>query len=317
MTDRYTQLGLSRRQLIIGTGAVALSGGVPNFWRPATAQTLFESGNKKVRSISDGNLVLPVSFLFPDIARDKLEEFFAANGMNTQSLAPECNLTLVEDGERTILFDAGSGANFMPSAGKLPATLEAAGIDPTSITDVIFTHGHPDHLWGIIDDFDEIAFPDAALYFPRVEWDFWRAEDTINKMSEGRQSFAIGAKNRFEAMQERVQLFDAGVEVLSGIEAVDTAGHTPGHMAFAIHGDIGGDSLMVVGDALTNHAVSFQKPEWPSGSDQVPDMGIKSRLSLLDRLANEKMPLIGYHLPNGGLGRVERKDSAYQFVQAL
>lgn len=280
---------------------------------PALASTSIQLGRKTVHSISDGHLQLPMSFIFPDVEEGPLKKLLLANGMSTKFLTPECNLTLVEDGEKKILFDAGSGANFMASAGILFSSLEDQGISPESITDVIFTHGHPDHIWGIVDDFDEISFPNAKLHFPRVEWDFWRADDTLAKMGDGRKSFVIGARNRMAVMEERVTLFNVGDEVLSGVEAVNTAGHTPGHCSFAIHD--GSQSLMVIGDAITNHVVSFLKPEWPSGSDQDADLGIKTRKLLLDRLATDKMQIIGYHLPNGGVGRVERKEQAYQFVQ--
>ena len=304
----------NRRDIVLGT--VALSGALlmPGH---SSAFSSIAVGSRKVSTLSDGKMSMPVSFLFPDVPQDELLPLLKANGFSTEALEPDCNLTLVEDGDQRILFDAGAGSNFMPNTGRVIATLESAGISPDSITDVIFTHGHPDHLWGILDDFDEIAFPEAKLHFPRIEWDFWRDEDTVNKMSEGRQTFAIRAQNRLAVMEDRVQLFDAGAEVVAGIEAMDTSGHTPGHMAFAIHPQSGSgdETVMVVGDALTNHIISFEKPDWPSGSDQDAEKGIQSRKLLLDRLASDKITLIGYHLPNGGLGKVERKDAAFRFVQ--
>lgn len=301
----------NRRELLLAGTALAATVVLP--FQKAMARTVYEIGHWKIRSISDGNLVLPVNFLLPDIPQEELAPFLAAHNMSTESFRPECNLTLIEDGEKTILFDAGAGANFMPTAGKLPDQLSEAGIDPASVTDVVFTHGHPDHLWGILDDFDEIAFPDAQLHFPQVEWDFWRGDDVVNQMSEPRKIFAVGAQTRLAAMEENISLFKAGAEVLPGIESVDSAGHTPGHMSFVVHGD--NEGVMILGDAITNHAISFQKPDWPSGSDQDPALGIKTRMSLLDRLAGDKMPVIGYHLPNGGAGRVERTKTAYRFIQ--
>ncbi|MBL4731883.1 MAG: MBL fold metallo-hydrolase [Rhizobiaceae bacterium] len=301
---------LNRRNFLLASAAVAATSGLGV--SRASSRTVYELGHRKISSLSDGNLVLPVSFLLPDVPGDELEPFLKAHGMSSEAFRPECNLTLVQDGERTILFDAGAGANFMPTAGKLPDQLSESGIDPASVTDVIFTHGHPDHLWGILDDFDEIAFPDAQLHFPQVEWDFWRADDTISKMSEARKVFAVGAQTRLAAMEENVSLFKPGGEILDGIEAVDTPGHTPGHTSFVVHG--GSEGVMILGDAITNHVISFQKPDWPSGSDQDAQMGIKTRLALLDRLAGDKMAVIGYHLPNGGAGRVERDKSVYRFV---
>lgn len=308
--------GLTRRNILQAAAAIAGGAALGSLGMPGRvfAQTQMSLGDMTIRSVSDGNLVLPVSFLFPEVAKEDIEAILAANGMNAEALEPECNLTLVENGDRLVLFDAGAGPNFMPSAGKLPAALDAAGVDPSAITDVVFTHAHPDHLWGILDDFDEIAFPDANLHFGRAEWEFWTADDVVSKMSEGRESFAVGAQNRMEVMADRVQLFDGGAEILPGIEAIDTKGHTPGHMAFAIHG--GGESLMVLGDALTNHVVSFERPDWPSGSDQDPLQGIATRQMLLDRLTADKMAFIGYHLPNGGMGRAEKSGDAYRFVPA-
>lgn len=309
-----TNFKLTRRDLLKSgaiTGAAILSSGPMSF-----AKTITQSNGKMITSLSDGNLSLPISFLFPDVDKAELEPLLKQNNMSLQALEPVCNLTLVQDGDRKILFDAGSGANFVPSAGKLLETLEAAEIDPSDITDVIFTHGHPDHLWGILDDFDEITFPEANLFFPQIEWDFWSRDDVNSLMSEGREVFAIGAKNRMEAMKDRVQLFKSGDEVISGIEAFDTSGHTPGHTAFVIHGTSDDESVMVIGDAITNDIVSFAKPAWPSGSDQDPDKGIETRLRLLDRLASEKIQMIGYHLGNEGLGRVEEFGDAYKFVQS-
>ena len=53
-----------------------------------------------------------------------------------------------------------------------------------------------------------------------------------------------------------------------------------------------------------------------SGSDLDRDLAIRTRLALLDRLANERMTLIGFHLPGSGVGRVERCGDAYRFVSA-
>ncbi len=237
----------------------------------------------------------------------------AENGVSANQMMPECNLTLLKDGSRVVLFDAGAGPNFTPSTGRLGETLLAAGIEPTSVTDVIFTHAHPDHIWGILDDFDEITFPEARLHIGRTEWDFWRAEGVADLLPEDRKVFAVGAKNRFSAMEDRVELFDAGAEIVPGVEAVDTAGHTPGHMSFAIHA--GDEYTMVVGDALMNHVFSFQRPDWPSGSDQDQENGAATRKRLLDRLASDGAPIIGFHLPDGGQGRVKRSGNAYRFVQ--
>ena len=101
-----------------------------------------------------------------------------------------------------------------------------------------------------------------------------------------------------------------GEEVLPGIAAVATYGHTPGHMSFEI-----GSEAFVIGDAIGNHHVAFEKPQWEAGSDQNPEKAAATRSALIERLASQETAIIGYHLP-GGLGRVARKDDAYRFVGA-
>ena len=280
---------------------------------PQLAWSKTQIGSKTVSTLSDGHLTLPLNFIFPDVPQDELQALLSPDGGKLEAIEPPCNLTLLEDGERRVLFDAGSGQNFMPTAGKLGDALAEAGIDAETITDVIFTHAHPDHLWGIVDDFDEIAFPSAQLHFPRAEWDYWYDENTAESLGDARKTFAVGARNRLEMMEEQVSLFDAGAEVLPGVEAVDSRGHTPGHTSYVIHGG-NGDGVMVVGDAISNAAVSFARPQWPTGSDQDKQQGIKTRVALLDRLATDKLAIVGYHLPDGGMGRVERDGTAYRFA---
>ena len=164
--------------------------------------------------------------------------------------------------------------------------LSAAGIDPAAVTDVIFTHGHPDHLWGILDDLDELVFPNAAYRMGKAEWNFWRDPATVEAMPEERKTFAVGAQTRLAAIEEKITLFGAGEEVIPGVEAVDTAGHTPGHMSFMVHG--GSEKVFIVGDAISHAVISFQKPDWHSGSDQDPERGAKTRTALLDRLGDGK-----------------------------
>ena len=206
----------------------------------------------------------------------------------------------------------GSGADFMPSAGKLVSSLDAIGLTPEDITHVLFTHAHPDHIWGVLDDFDDPLFAEATYMMGRAEWDYWWNPETVDTIGAARAPFAVGAKRRMEAIEDAVELFDDGDEVLPDIAAIASYGHTPGHMAFEVRA--GDDAALIVGDAIGNHHAAFARPDWPSGSDQDQDTAISTRTQLLDRLAGEQMRLVGFHLPDGGMGRVERTGGAYRFV---
>ena len=312
-----TRRNIIKRAAICATTGASFGGIFPPMLNPlaipkAWANSSFELGTIKIDVLSDGNLRLPVSLLLGFVPKNDVKEFYEKFKLSSETMEPSCNLTLARDGERTILFDAGSGPDFQNSAGKILDALEAIDVEPSDITHVVFTHAHPDHLWGLLDDFDEPLFPNAHYLISKAEWDFWLDPNTVSKIGEARQVFAAGAKRRLKIIEDQITRFDFEAEILPGVRAINTAGHTPGHTAFELRS--GSQSAVVVGDVLTNAYYSFQKPQWPIGSDQDRDMGIVARKNLLDQLASDQMMMIGFHIAYPGIGRVERNKSAYRFV---
>ena len=311
----YTRRRFLRSSVAVA-GASLLSTRLANATSIEPESSTIKFGNGQIHSLSDGQLQLPISLVVPDsIDEDERLPFLKSHQIGPDTLTPDCNVTLWRTDDRLILFDVGAGPVFPVGGGKLIDSLSDAGIDPSDITDVVFTHAHPDHLWGVIDDFDEIAFPDAQFHMSGREIDYWLSPDTLSKTPDARKSFVVGAQNRLPLIQDRLVVFEWGDEVLPGIEAVDTHGHTPGHTSFMIHE--GTESLLIVGDVLANVAISFERPRWPSGSDQDQEAGIKTRLALLDRLAKDKSTMLGYHLPFPGIGNVERSGDAYRFISEI
>ena len=306
---------LSRRQFCQNTVAASALTATAMLWPMGQAMARSKTiGNAVITTYSDGTMSIPSNMLFDTDAHPEVKPLLEQSGMGQGTADRPLNITLVDIGDRRILFDAGSGPNFLPGLGELPSELEAADIALDSITDVVFTHAHPDHIWGVIDDFDDIAMTEARFYMPRQEWDFWDSEDALAAMPAGRESFAVGAKTRFDALRDQIELIDFNQEIIPGIEVVDSRGHTPGHAAFTVH--TGDTPVMVVGDALTHEFISFQHPDVTNLSDMDGAQAIASRLRLLDRLAADQMMLIGYHLPAPGFGRVERQGQHYHYIQA-
>ena len=299
----------TKRRFLVTGAAAAGSLALP---RRGWTQTTTRVGEMEVTTLSDGNLVLPAEFIFGPMPQAELPEVLAPFGLAPDAaLTPPCNVTLVRQGDRLVLFDCGAGFAFQDSAGQLLDALNGAGIDPGDVTHVVLTHGHPDHLWGLLDDFDEPTFLNAEHMMGAGEFAYWMDDATVASIGEARASFAVGAKRRLEMVADAITLFEDGAEVLPGVTARLTPGHTPGHMAFMLAD--GGDGLMVVGDAIGNHHVAFARPDWPSGSDQDPALGATTRSALLDEIAAEGMRMIGFHLPGGGLGRVARDGAGYRF----
>lgn len=266
----------------------------------------------RISTVSDGSLSLPPEMVFGSMPKEELEQLLNRNRVDATKYEPECNVALYRDGKNTVLFDVGAGPDFMPTSGKLLETVETIGLSPEDVSHVVFTHAHPDHIWGILDDFDDLLFPNATHHFGRKEWDYWWNPSTVDSIGEDRAAFAVGAKRRMAEIEDQVAFFDDGQEILPGIAARASFGHTPGHMAFEIRS--GRESVMIVGDALGNPHVAFERPDWHSGTDQDPQAAAATRSLLLDQISREQMKIIGFHLPNGGIGRVEKTGSAYKFI---
>ena len=313
LEGRCVRPRLTRRQAI-GVSVAALTGlSMPSrVSRPAIASEALTHVMGDVTVLRDGTLTLPMSFYLPDQSADQIASVLSPHGLPLDAVRPDCNLTLLRRGDRLVLFDAGAGPLFQDTAGKLIDSLDQAGIDPAEVTDIVFTHAHPDHLWGVLDDFDDLLFANARYWMNRNEWDFWRAPGTLNAMPEARKSFVVGAQNRMAAIEEQISLFDAGAEILPGVEAVATVGHTPGHTSFMVHG--GDEPILVVGDAIANAVISFERADWRMGTDQDPELAVQTRQRLLDRLAGDRARMIGFHLPFPGIGTVERVANRYRFV---
>jgi glyoxylase-like metal-dependent hydrolase (beta-lactamase superfamily II) len=283
----------------------------------ANTRTILKSGDLEVHVVSDGYFVLPTGFLVaPEAPKSEREAVLKAGGQDGEQLQLANNITIVRKGSDVILVDAGTGPRFQPTAGKLAENLRAVGIQPAAITKVVLTHGHLDHLWGVLDADDSPIYPNAIYFVSAVEWNVWADPDVLQKLpvvfpKEQAASMTAGAKNHFSRIRDEVTMVRGGDEIVGGIRAIDTPGHTPGHISVEVAGDGG---LVIAGDALTHLLISFQYPSWRVPVDHDADSGITTRLRLLDQLATDKQRLISAHLPFPGSGFVERKDSAYRFV---
>lgn len=298
------------RRAVFGVAAAALAS-LPVILRasPSTAQAV---GSGRISTILDGGFSLPVSSLSRGKPEAEVKAALASAGVNPEKAESVLNVSVLRRDSEVIVFDCGAGQNFVPGTGKFIATLEQQGVQLSDVSHVIFSHGHPDHLWGVLDDFGTAAFPNAAYHFPAIEWDYWFAADIYTRLPEDRHSFAAGAQRILKVLEPQIRRYRGGEELVNGVASIATPGHTPGHMAFEVRTEQG---LMIIGgDALTHPVLSFQHPEWAGAFDEDAALASKSRLSLLSKLAAEKTMLIGYHLPNGGAGRVEAKGSAYRFV---
>ena len=213
------------------------------------------------------------------------------------------NAFLVEGRGVRALVDAGTGDTMGPELGKLPENLVAAGVPLDSITHILLTHIHPDHSNGLIDGAGAAWFPKAEVVVQEDEIKFWNDRDLSLAAHDRQRKNMVNARRSLAPYANRTTRIGDG-EFLPGIHAMKSPGHTPGHNTWTIEG--GRDSLIIWGDTIHMAFMQLQRPEIAFIFDTDPELAVKSRLRLLDRVAADRTRVAGMHLDFPGFGYVRR-----------
>jgi glyoxylase-like metal-dependent hydrolase (beta-lactamase superfamily II) len=231
--------------------------------------------------------------------------------------ASPLNCLLLNDGRRSLLIDAGMGASALlgDGAGRLPENLAAAGVTPGDIDVVLLTHLHCDHLWGLIDAHGAPVFPNAEVFAPKAEFDFWMGEPGAERRAPAPSEEIAMTRRCLSAYQAQLSLFEGEAELVSGVRAIPTPGHTIGHTSYLIVS--AGTRVLNIGDICHHGAVQFARPEWLFRWDDDADLATQSRHRVFEMAADQRLTIVGFHLPFPGVGRVEREGTGFRFVAGL
>lgn len=304
---------------MMGTGLAALPAAARSFLGGPVAGNPahfnFTLGKARLSVVSDGWFAQPMSAQAINAPEAEKAAFIAAHYLDPEANYAHTNHLYVELGDARVLVDVGGGNRFFPTEGRLMGNLEAAGIDAQAITHVVITHAHPDHIWGIRDDFDEPLIADAEYIIGAREHGYWLQDGLIDRVGAEGQQFVAGAVNSLNADGVEWVLAGAGHEVAPGIRLIDTPGHTPGHMSLVVESE--GKQLIALGDCLRHAVMDFARPDWVGSVDLDPVETTATRRRVLDMAAADEMAVLGYHFPFPGLGHVVARGAAWEFVPAL
>ncbi len=306
---------ISRRNLLKGVGAGALGLGLGTGLKgTALAQTQpsdavvpayyqFAKGDMNFAVIKDASSSFnPAIFGVNVEEADVLAAVEAANvPLNPDgTLNNLFDILVVQTGDRVVLMDTGLP---LPNAALVPG-LEAIGLSPDAVTDVVVTHFHGDHVGKISID-GVITFPNAQHYFPQAEMDFLMESD-----SDG----AANALNKLQPVMDgdMLTLYAGEDEIVPGIQAVAAMGHTPGHHAMLI--ETGAGQILNMVDSTINAFISAPNPTFHVQFDADGPMAVDTRTALLGRAADEQLTVFGYHFPFPGIGFIARDGDGFRFI---
>jgi glyoxylase-like metal-dependent hydrolase (beta-lactamase superfamily II) len=311
---------VSRRSLLAlgaGLGATAVMGDSAPARAPkvGTQSPYFyrlNVGAAEVTVVSDGPLSLgDPKGTFTGVPDDELRKMLSDNFLSPTNVVLEQNSPVVNMGDKLVLFDTGLGSTkgFGPTTGRQQKSLAEAGIKPEDIDAVVFSHGHPDHVGGVVDDNGKPLFPNAQFYIAQSDLEFWTDE---GKANGGLKDFIAIARKNLLPVRDRIVFYKDGQEFLPGIQAMAAPGHTVGHTMFMITSE--GKSFAYLADLSHHPILLLEKPRMEFTYDTDPKQAVASRVKMLEMLAANKIAVLPYHYPWPGLGHVVKTGEGFHYV---
>ncbi len=312
---------VSRRDLILGSTGAALVFGVKGpvaFIGAAEAQRAAESlkyqvGDIEVFSLHEGAVERAVDAgLVKNVALDDVKGALTKAGIGPDKFLNPYTITAIRSGGKVTLFDTGFGQNGPPTTGKLAGHMKAQGLDPATVSTVVISHFHQDHITGLwAKDTSACMFPDAEILMPEVEYKFWTDAALVGKVPDGLKPLVNRIQSTFPTWKNIKQYAD-GAELVPGVRAISTPGHTAGHTSFLVSS--GGQQLFVQSDVTGIHQLFLVNPGWFSMFDSNGPQAEETRRKFFDRVIAEKGIIAGYHFGFPNVGTLTKDGAGLTFT---
>ena len=222
---------ISRRDLVLGsTGAALVFGlkGPVSFIGAAQAQRAADSlkykvGEIEVFSLHEGSIERAVTeAMVKNASLDDVKKALTAAGIGPDKIDNPFTVTAIRTGGKVVLFDTGFGGNGPATVGKLADNMKAAGLDPATVSTVVISHFHPDHISGLwVKETSEQVFPNAEIMMPEVEFKFATDPALVEKVPEANRPFIKRIQATFPTWKNIKQYSD-GADIAPGVKAIAT-----------------------------------------------------------------------------------------------
>ncbi len=307
-------LGLDKPLEIFSSAAHAQGKAAPKGAPPLTdvGFAKFKVGDIDVTTVYDGFFTRPLDDKFVKNASvDELKAALKKGGATSETvITVPFTVTFIRVKGKTYMFDSSTGGQLADTAGlMMKRNMYRAGIDPGKISGIFVTHFHGDHISGMFSkETNSRIFGDTEIVVPAAELAFWSDATKVPDASK-----ALSARVQATlAKWKNVRQVKDNDEVVPGVRAVSTFGHTPGHTSYVVSS--GRNSLLVGGDLTNITAVNLANPGWHVAFDMDAAMAEANRKKMFDRAIKDRMVVSGYHWGMPGAGTVKKDGSGYALV---
>ncbi len=285
--------------------------GAPQVQTQAPGYYRMMLGDFEVTALSDGTVGLHVEKLLQGTTPKKVESALAKWRLGLP-LETSVNGYLVNTGSKLVLVDAGAGGLFGPTLGKLVANLKASGYTPEQVDEIYITHMHPDHVGGLAAD-GKTVFPNAVVRADQADADFWLSAANLEAAPKDSKGFFQGAQASLKPYVDagRFKPISADEELVPGIKAVATHGHTKGHRNYVVESK--GQKLVLWGDLMHVAAVQFPTPAVTIAFDTDQKAALAQRRKAFADAAKQGYFIGASHLSFPGIGHLSAQGAGYSF----
>ena len=256
----------------------------------------FNLGDFKCITFNEMNRESAAEQMYTSVPEDERNSVLAEFSLQ-EKVPSALNVLLIDTGDEKILIDTGLGAL---ATGALYAGLATEGISHNEIDHIIITHGHGDHIGGIVDADDNLVFPNAHYWIGKTEYDSW--SDTEYR------TYAIRKRVNDAIPSDRLHIIADENEFMTGFSLMPLPGHCIGMMGVLI--ESAGERAIHIADVM-HHIMQVKYTDWCVSFDEDRPQARESRRRVFQRAADENLLVISYHVWKGGRGRISTDDDNF------